>query len=330
MKTQVTLLVPAYNYGRFIAQTLDSLLSQTLRDLELIVIDDASRDETPDIVLRYASDPRIRVVRHEQNQGHINSYNEGLAMARGQYVGIVSADDYCLRPDALERQVALFTENPRVGMVYSAHVMHDPDGRLTRVGHGAADAVRSGFDEFRSLMWGNYILHSGALLRRDVQSALGPYDPNLPQSGDWDLWLRAAAGYDVGYIAEPLYAYRLHRSNMQSKGIPPARQAEQNVRTLEKAFAALPPDAPADLWQMRAAAVRHALLQTAWFDLRNGRARRGWQAVLYALGQEPTLLASGELWRYLARLGALTCLGRAAYARLEIVLGFAAAATAAA
>src|SRR5438874_1425613 len=169
MKTQVTLLIPAYNYGRFIAQALDSLLTQTLRDLELIVIDDASSDETPHIVAQYASDSRVRVVRHEQNQGHIKSYNEGLAMASGVYVGILSADDYCLRPDALERQVALFAQNPRIGMVYSAHMMLDPDGGLTRVGHGDADAVREGFEEFRSLMWGNYILHSGALLRRDVQ-----------------------------------------------------------------------------------------------------------------------------------------------------------------
>jgi hypothetical protein len=320
MRPQVTLLVPAYNYGRFIAQALDSLLSQTLRDLELIVIDDASRDDTPLVVAPYASDPRVRVVRHEQNQGHIASYNEGLALARGEYVGILSADDYCLRPDALERQVAVFAHNPRVGMVYSAHMMLDPDGQLTTVAHGAADAVRSGFDEFRSLLWGNYILHSGVLLRREVQSALGPYDPQLPQSGDWDLWLRASAGYDVGYIAEPLYVYRLHRSNMQSRGIPPAQQAQQNVRTLEKGFAALPADAPADLWHMRAAAVQHALLQTAWFDLRNGRARRGWQGLAYALRQCPGLVRNPECWRYATRLGALSILGRAGYTRLDAAL----------
>jgi len=318
--TQVTLLVPAYNYGRFITQALDSLLSQTLRDMELIVIDDASTDETPRIVAQYASDARVRVVRHEQNQGHIASYNEGLAMARGNYIGIVSADDYCLRPDALERQVAVFAENPRVGMVYSAHLMLDPDGHMTTVAHGAADAVRSGFDEFRSLLWGNYILHSGVLLKREVQSALGPYDPELPQSGDWDLWLRASAGYDVGYIAEPLYVYRLHRSNMQSRGISPAQQAQQNARTLAKGFAALPPDAPADLWHVRAGAVQHALLQTAWFDLRNGRARRGWQGLTYALRQSPGLLRNPECWRFATRLGALSLLGQAGYSRLHSAL----------
>src|SRR5438874_9681477 len=107
MMPRVSILVPSYNYGAFITQAVDSLLSQTLQDLEVIVIDDASRDNTPAILQRYAGEVRVRVVRHEQNQGHLRSYNEGLQLARGRYVGIVSADDYCLRSDALERQVAV-------------------------------------------------------------------------------------------------------------------------------------------------------------------------------------------------------------------------------
>jgi glycosyltransferase involved in cell wall biosynthesis len=320
MDPRVTLLVPCYNYGRYLAQALDSLLHQTLTDVELIVIDDASNDNTPEVLADYAGDPRVHIIRHATNQGHIRSYNEGLRMARGQYVGIVSADDYCQRSDALERQVALFEHNPRVGMVYSAHAMLDPDGTSTVVAHGDFDQVRPGFDEFQSLMWGNYILHSGTLLRRDVQDALGFYDLDLPQSGDWDLWLRASATGDVGYIADPLYVYRLHPTNMQAKGMPPERQADQNVRTLEKAFAALPADSPAELWRARRRALQHALLQTSWFDLRNGRSSRAWRAVRHAIRRQPTLLVAGELWRFLTRLVVLSVLGRSRYQRLELRL----------
>jgi hypothetical protein len=260
----------------------------------------------------------VRIIRHAVNRGHIYSYNEGLALARGAYVGIVSADDYCLWADALERQVALFERFPAVGMVYSAHCMLDPDGRTTTVAPMPEDVVRDGRDEFRSLLWGNYILHSGTLLRREVQEKLGPYDPALPQSGDWDLWLRASAMAAVGYIAEPLYVYRLHRSNMQSRGIPPAQQADQNVRTLDKAFASLPPDAPPDIIAARARARQHALLQTAWFDLRNGRRSRAWAGVRHALRREPAIVANPELYRFVARLVLRTSLSQPRY---ETVVG---------
>jgi glycosyltransferase involved in cell wall biosynthesis len=313
MQPVVTILVPCYNYGAFIAQALDSLLGQTLHELELIVIDDASSDDTPSVLARYADEPRIRIIRHTQNQGHLRSYNEGLALARGRYVGIVSADDYCLRSDAVACQVALFEQNPSVGMVYSAHIMLDPDGRTTPVVPRAEAKVVPGLDEFRRLVWGNYILHSGTLLRRDVQETLGPYDLDLPQSGDWDFWLRASAGWDVGYVAEPLYVYRLHHSNMQSKGIAPAQQADQNAHTLEKAFAALPVNAPADLWQVRKRSLDHALLQTAWFDLYNGRASRAWQGLIYGCRRRPALALNPELWRFCLRLAALVALGHARY-----------------
>ena len=318
MQPRVTFVVPCYNYGRFLAQAIDSLLGQTLTDLEIIAIDDASIDDTAVVLAAYATESRVRVVRHERNQGHIRSYNEGLELARGQYLGILSADDFCWRTDAVERQVALFEQHPAVAMVYSAHVMLAPDAPPALVLPFAYDAVRHGIEEFRSLMWGNYVLHSGTLLRREVQAALGPYDPTLPQSGDWDLWLRAAAAHDIGYVAEALYAYRQHPTNMQHKGLLPAAQADQNWRTLQKAFAALPAEAPRELWLARPAALNHALLQTAWFDLHNGRYGRAWQGAGYGLRRSRAVAASGELWRFLTRLCLLTLLGPGAH---QAVLG---------
>jgi glycosyltransferase involved in cell wall biosynthesis len=312
---RVTLVVTCYNYGRFLGQALDSVLAQTLRDWEAIVIDDASTDDTGAVVERYRHDPRLRIVRHERRIGNIRSYNEGLEAARGRYVAILSADDYLLRTDGLERQVAAFESDPDVGLVYSAHTIVQEGSPLRQVVPWPNDAVRPGLEEFRKLMWGNYVLHSGAMLRRAVERELGPYETGLTHTGDWDMWLRAAARHPVGYIAEPLYAYRIHGSNMFHRGLPPWRETDQVVTTVDRAFAYLPPDAPADILRARSAVRSHALLQTPWWDLHHGRRGRTWQGFLYALRRRPAVVASGELWRFLPRLLLMTAVGREPYRR---------------
>ena len=314
-RPRVSFVVTCHNYGRFLAQALDSLLAQSLTEWEAIVIDDASTDETGAVLGRYLHDHRIRGIAHTSRRGNIASYNEGLDQARGQLVGILSADDYLLRSDALERQAAVGAARPDVGLVYSAHAIVQDGSPVRYVVPWPQDDVRSGVTEFGQLMWGNYILHSGALLRREVERELGQYVQTLTHTGDWDMWLRAAARHPVGYVAEPLYAYRIHGANMFHRGLPPWRQTDQVVATVDRAFASLPPDAPADLWAARSAVRSHAFLQTPWFDLHNGRRLRTWQGFLYALRRRPAIAASGELWRFLARLLLMTAVGREPYRR---------------
>jgi glycosyltransferase involved in cell wall biosynthesis len=317
-RPRVSLVVTCYNYGRFLAQALDSLVAQSMSDWEAIVIDDASTDETSEVLTCYLRDPRLRAVVHSWRIGNIASYNEGLAMARGELVGILSADDYLLRHDALERQVAVADASPDVGLVYSAHSVVQAGSPVRHVVPRPEDGVRAGTDEFRQLMWGNYVLHSGALLRRDVERELGPYDPALTHTGDWDMWLRAAARHPVGYVAEPLYAYRIHNANMFHRGLPPSRETDQVVKTVDRAFAYLPLGAPSDLLAARPAVRSHAFLQTPWFDLHNGRRTRTWQGFLYALRRRPTIVASGELWHFLPRLLLMSVVGREPYRRATV------------
>lgn len=315
MRSEVTFVVPCYNYGRYVVQALESLLAQTVRELEIIVVDDASTDNTPEVLTRYQAHPQIKLLRHERNLGHIATYNEALALARGSYVAIMSADDYCLEHDAVARQLALFQAHPSIGMVYSAYRMVAGDKLLSTEAVFPHQGFRHGLDEFHSLIWGNYILHSGTLLRREVQEELGPYDAGLPQSADWDQWLRTCARHDVGYIPEPLYAYRIHLSNMQAKGIPPEQQLVQNVRTLERGFAALPENAPVGIIQCKAAAMNHALLQTAWFDLFHGRRMRVLRGLSCALRHQAALWRGRELWSFMARFALMTVVGGRAYRR---------------
>jgi glycosyltransferase involved in cell wall biosynthesis len=296
MTPSVSFVVPCYNYGRFVGQALDSLLGQTCDQLEIIVIDDASTDGSAEVIRRYEYDPRVRVVVHEKNQGHIQTYNEGLSKASGIYVGLLSADDYCLRPDAVERQVDMFERHPHIGMVYSAHSIVENDANPKPSIPWEHDDVRRGAEEFSRLMWGNYIHASGTLLRRDVQDDLGYYDARLGHAGDWDMWLRAAARYDVGYIAEPLYAYRMHHSNMSHSQVSPFQATDEVLMTLDRAFAALGDEAPLEIAEQRDAVLRHALLQSVWIDLFHGRYARVWRGFAYALRRQPSLLASRSFW----------------------------------
>jgi glycosyltransferase involved in cell wall biosynthesis len=313
----VSMIVTCYNYGRYLPEALDTLLSQSLRDLEAIVIDDASTDDTGEILKRYAADRRVRIVRHEVNAGNIASYNEGLALARGRYVGILSADDFVDSPNALERQVAVFESDARIGMVYSAHriVQHGETVRV--VTPWPEDRVIDGLTELSALMWGNYILHSGTLLEASLARELGPYDKRLRHTGDWDMWMRACATRHVGYIAQPLYAYRLHTTNMFHSSMTPAEQTTQVVVTVERAFASLPADAPRELTARRRDVLRHAYLQTPWFDLYNGRRRRASIGFVHAAFRRPDVLLHAGTWHFLARFGILVAIGRDRYRRLE-------------
>jgi glycosyltransferase involved in cell wall biosynthesis len=316
MDPRVSVIVPCYNYGHFVVQAVDSILAQTLDELEVIVIDDASTDDTPQVLARYASEPRVCVIRHAHNHGHIRTYNEGLARARGQFVGLLSADDYYLRSDALARQVTVFDMHAQIGLVYPAHTFVDETGQPYWVyQRWPSDYVRSGLDEFKTLIVENYVPASGTLVRRTCHEELGDYTSSLPHAADWDLWLRLTTRYDVGYVAEPLLAYRVHGNNM-STALRIRNQTSDHVLTVERAFDALPANAPPGLRQLRTSAVRCAWLRAAAVSCAQGKAQTAWIALLDAVHRSPELLATSEFYAVAGRLLLMTLLGHQRYTHL--------------
>lgn len=316
MTPRVTFVVPCYNYGRYVAEAMDSLLEQSLKALEVIAINDASTDNTSDVLARYRQDPRVKIIEHEKNLGHIATFNEGLAQARGEFVGLLSADDLALKPDAATRQVRVFDDHPCVGMVFTATAILTGDridAYTIPVDH---DYVRSGLDEFRQLMWGDYIPASGTLIRADLQAELGLYEPSLKHNGDWDMWMRACTRRDVGYIADPIYGYRMHASNMSHVTVPPWQATNELLRTLGRAFAALPEDAPADILAAQREVRYQALLHTAYVDMFYRRTRRAWQGSVHAVRTDPRVVLSPRFWKFLPRLAASTALDQGTFVRL--------------
>ncbi|MEN9358849.1 MAG: hypothetical protein RL095_384 [Verrucomicrobiota bacterium] len=231
----VSVIIPAYNAARFIGRTMDSVSRQSFDDLEIIVVDDGSTDDTAEIVLSHP-DPRIRLIR-QANASQAAARNRGIAASSAPYLSFLDADDLWT-PDKLAKQVAAMGD---VDLCCTDGSSIDLEDALIQTGifPGHSGAV------WEKLLTRNFIACSSVMLRR---SALEPLDAyfRLGRQGceDWDLWLRVAARGTVRHLAENLLLYRIHPGNI-SKRLD-LMIASQN-QVLEDAAAAPPFGLPPDL-----------------------------------------------------------------------------------
>jgi glycosyltransferase involved in cell wall biosynthesis len=204
---KVTVLLPVYNAATFLSATLNSILAQSFTDFELLAIDDASSDDSR-AILRAVNDPRIRLVEHAVNQGLIATLNEGIELARGEFIARMDNDDV-MHPDRLAVQVEAMEKDKGLTVLASWVRTINADGTVV----GEWDIDRSTPDEasiHAMLPRTNCIAHPSVMLRK---SALGDmrYDPRQPGTEDWDLWLRLRArGHRISKIPRVLLDYRIH------------------------------------------------------------------------------------------------------------------------
>ncbi len=216
---RLSVTVLNYNYAHLLPACLDSILSQTYRDFEVILIDDTSTDDSLAVIQPYLADPRIRLVTHEQNQGYLKSLIEGTEEhSRGEYLSVISADDLAQRPDAFARQIEKLVANPGMSFCFSAYDRIIV-GDITEVQEHRSfeeDRVISSGDAFRGMVSNRYmqVLHSGTIMRRSAYERMGRYRRELTISPDLALWLGLAIEGEVGYCADALYGYRIHGSQM--------------------------------------------------------------------------------------------------------------------
>jgi glycosyltransferase involved in cell wall biosynthesis len=213
----VTVVIPCFNYGRYLPLAVKSVLDQPDVDVNVIVVDDASTDGSSEVVRDVAAaDERVRAILHETNRGHIATYNEGLEQAAGEYVVLLSADD-ALTPGSLSRATALMESVPSVAFTYGFPLTFSDEfpPAKTRV---RSWTVWSGHEWIaqRCARGGNCINCPEVVMRTAVQHEIGGYDPALPHSGDLEMWMRAALVGDVGRVNGPAQAYyRVHEDSMQ-------------------------------------------------------------------------------------------------------------------
>jgi glycosyltransferase involved in cell wall biosynthesis len=222
--------MPAYNAERYAAAAVESILAQTFRDFEFLIVDDGSTDGTRAILERYAAaDPRIRLV-SRPNTGYVVALNEMLARARGEFIARMDSDDISM-PTRLERQLAYLDANPDCVMVGSRVRIIDPDGRpLTVMG----DALtHEEIDAALMAARGQMVYHPSVVFRRGPLLAVGPYRLEYEPSEDMDIFLRLAEVGRVVNLAEPLLEYREHLGKVGH--LRGAKQAEATYRILEAA-----------------------------------------------------------------------------------------------
>lgn len=198
----VTVLLPVHNGARFIAAAIESVLRQTFADFELLIVDDASTDETAAEVRRFA-DPRIRTVTHDRNHGLSRALNSGLTAARGAYIARLDHDDVAHRR-RLEVQSGFLDRHPSVALVGSRARLIDESARIK----GTVERPVS----VRGIRWlamlENPFIHSATMFRRDVAVALNGYREDVPFAEDFDLWGRIMAVHEVQNLDDTLIDYR--------------------------------------------------------------------------------------------------------------------------
>jgi hypothetical protein len=215
-RARVSVVIPCYNYGHFLPAAVASALDQDGVDVDVLIVDDASPDGSAEVARSLASgDPRVKVLVHDRNRGHIATYNDGLARATGDYVVLLSADDL-LTPHSLSRSVALMESHPDVVLVYGYAVEFELDPPEQERSH-------TWWSTWTGEQWlgrvcargRNIIVNPEAVMRTHVMKELGGYRPEHPHAADLEVWMRAAARGGVGRVNGPAQAaYRVHGSNM--------------------------------------------------------------------------------------------------------------------
>jgi glycosyltransferase involved in cell wall biosynthesis len=223
----VSVVIAAYNAVKYLDMAIDSVLAQSFRDLEVIVVDDGSTDATEVMMSKYG--PPVRYLR-QANAGVSIARNRGLETSTGRYVAFLDADDTWL-PGKVERQVAALTGERRSRACYSAYIVCSEALEPITVKRSR----RHGSSLEDLLLAGNVIGSICTVMcERSLFDAVGGFDPALSQCADWDMWVRLATATEFLYVDEPLVTYRQHGASM-SRDAPLLER--DSVRVLEKGFA---------------------------------------------------------------------------------------------
>lgn len=200
---KVSVVLPTYNGERYLAQSIESVLSQTYENLELIIVDDCSTDGTPGIIRRFAErDSRIQVIRNAENQKLPRSLNIGFRQAAGDYLTWTSDDNF-YEENAIEVMVRALEQNPDCGMVFCDIACIYEDGVSLR--RPPMDMERFYVDD---------VVGACFLYRRQVLETVGEYDPDMTLVEDYDYWLRIRRQYKILHIPQCLYQYRFHSGSL--------------------------------------------------------------------------------------------------------------------
>ncbi|NIV30517.1 MAG: glycosyltransferase, partial [Anaerolineae bacterium] len=276
---KASVVIPTYNQARFIAAAVESALAQTCPDVEIIVVDDGSTDDTQAVLSDYRD--TVHTI-YQQNRGLAGARNTGFLASRGDYLLFLDSDDL-MHPDKLAAHVALLEAEPDFGLVYSAWQQISADGTEIL---GEVRPHRQGQLLKELLLRQFFFFASAAVVRRECMERVGLFDESLRWNEDADMWLRLArAGHAFGYIDRPLLQYRIHPDSMTANIDP--EQVQGWLAGLDKFFAA--PDLPDDIRALEAEAYSVLHYETAARYYRAGQIEQGQEHLGQAISICPVL-----------------------------------------
>ena len=227
IRPKVSVIIATYNRAGLLPRAVNSVLNQTLEEYETIIVDDASSDDTQQIIAGF-DDPRIRSVRHEVNRGQSVATNTGIARARGEYVTLLDDDDEW-PADRLRRMVAVLDDAPpNVGLVYGWRIsVDDSTGEIVEYPHHTHEGDRF----FEEMLANNFLIGGGVLMvRMSVVRKIGGYDENMNVHKDWDFVTRVALKYDVAVCPTVVRIFHVNHGSVRISDY--ATEAEGNRRRL--------------------------------------------------------------------------------------------------
>ena len=222
----VSVVVASYNHARYLPRRMESLIGQTYPNIEILVIDDCSPDNSVEVLRAYEHHPRVRLIERETNGGWVSVSNQGIELARGEYVLFANCDDDC-EPQMIERLVAALAPQPEAGLAFCRSAMVDEHG--VRIGDDftvrepafrarCADDCVLYRDEMRRFLMHSCVIPnlSAALIRWRCFERVGTLSQEYKACSDWDFFFRLSDHFDFVYVAAPLNHFRQHARTIRS------------------------------------------------------------------------------------------------------------------
>ncbi|HEY7116357.1 MAG TPA: glycosyltransferase [Tepidisphaeraceae bacterium] len=299
----VDVFIPCYKYAHYLRGCVESVLKQEGVDVRVLILDDCSPDNTPEVARQLmADDSRVEYHRNATNRGHIETYNIGIEWCAGDYCLLLSADDM-LVPGALARAARVMNEHPDVALTYGGEI-RAADPRFDQLPNAATFGWRvitgGEFWAMSCEQAKNLVPTPSAVARTAIHKQVGGYRKDLPHSGDLEMWLRLAAYGSVGIIDAPQGVYRVHGNNM-SKGYAGLGDLRQKKAAFDIAAEAYGGRVAADLPRLLEHVNRLVAQDAFWsahqsFDSGDMRACR--ECLEYASGVWPGI-STWSPWRRL-------------------------------
>jgi glycosyltransferase involved in cell wall biosynthesis len=274
----VSIVTPTYNQAKYLAETIESVLAQNYPNIEYIVLDDGSKDDTPEVLKQY--DGRIRHERHE-NMGQANTLNRGWGMASGSLIGYLSSDDI-LYPNAIEHLVAILGSDPSIVCVYPDSDLIDINSKVIK------RHICRPFDLDELVVRQECYIGPGALFRRDAFKKVGGWRPELKLAPDREFWIRLAGQGKFSFCAHSLAGYRMHPKSISYKDVSEDIGREY-IWFLDQYFGGACYLPTPSIKTRKSEAYGYATLVLARNCLRAGRWRRGLELYREACHHYPPL-----------------------------------------